>query len=119
MRRSIASTLLLLMLAALLPPVAVANVGSPVPACCRAGGPHHCAAMAASLGTSGVRVEGQSCPYRKHLAFSVTAAPPPVTGAVAPADPHPFLHEFYPELFPSQSEQAHPERAPPPTSSMK
>jgi hypothetical protein len=118
MRRSIASTLLLLMVAALLAPAAVANVTSPVPACCRAGGPHHCAAMAASLGASGVRVEGQSCPYRKHLAFSISAAPPPATETIAPADPHPFLHEFYPELFVSQSQQAHPERAPP-SSSMK
>ncbi len=119
MRRSTAGTLLMMMLAALLAPAAVANVGSPAPACCRASGPHHCAAMPASLGASDVRVQGQSCPYRKHVAFSVSAAPPPVTGTVAPADPHPFLHEFYPELFLSQSEQAHPGRAPPPTSSMK
>ena len=119
MRRSTASTLLLLMLAALLAPAAVANVTSAVPACCRAGGPHHCAALAATLGPSGARVQAQSCPYRKHLAFSVSAAPPPVTEAIAPADPHPLLHEFYPALFLSQSEQAHPERAPPPTSSMK
>ncbi len=119
MRRSTASTLLLLTLGALLAPTAVANVSTPVPACCRAGGSHHCAAMALSMGTSGVRIQGQSCPYRKHLAFSVSAAPPPATQTVAPADPHPFLHEFYPELFLSQSEQAHPGRAPPPTSSMK
>jgi hypothetical protein len=61
----------------------------------------------------GTQLRGDSCPYRKRLAFSPSAAPQAVTDAVASADPHPFLHEFYPELTLSQGEQPHPERAPP------
>ncbi|MGC2321565.1 MAG: hypothetical protein WA463_02940 [Terriglobales bacterium] len=111
MRRSTASALLLLMLAGLLAPAAVATVTDPIPACCRAGGPHHCSAMPPISG--GIQIQGQSCPYRKPLMFSGSAAAPPATGTVAPADPHPFLHEFYPELFVSAAEPPHPGRAPP------
>lgn len=114
MRRSTASALLLLMLAGLLAPAAVATVTDPIPACCRAGGPHHCSAMRPISG--GTQIQGQSCPYRKPLVFSGSAAPPPTRGTVASADPHPFLHEFYPELFVSPGEQPHPARAPPLTS---
>jgi hypothetical protein len=116
MRRSTAITLLLLMLAAFLAPAALATATSPLPACCRAAGRHHCSALAPS---GGVQIQGESCPYRKPLVFSASAAPPPATESVTPADAHPFLHEFYPERFVSQGEQPHPERAPPQPSSLK
>jgi hypothetical protein len=51
--------------------------------------------------------------------FAASLAPPPATQGVTPADAHPFLHEFYPELFISQGEQPHPARAPPQPSSLK
>jgi len=113
MRRSTASTLLLLMLAAMLTPVALATTADALPACCRAGGPHHCSAMITDSSGSGPRFRQQSCPYRKPLAFSRSAAAPAASVAIAPADPHPFQHEIYPELFISPAEQWHPERAPP------
>ena len=119
MRRFTTSALLLLMLAGLLAPAAVATAVNPIPACCRAGGPHHCTAMISGLSGRETQFQGQSCPYRKPLVFSGSAAPPRASVAIAAADPHPFLHEFYPELFVAQGEQPHPERAPPPTSSMK
>ena len=113
MRRLTAITLLLLMLVAFVAPVAAATVTSPLPGCCRAGGPHHCSAISVSMVPSGVRVQGQSCQYRKHLAFSVSAAPPAATETVALANAHRSLDGFYCELFVSQNEQPHPERGPP------
>ena len=117
MRRAATTTLLLLMLGVWLAPVALAAVTNPLPACCRAGGPHHCSAMVASRG--GIQFQGPSCPYRKHPAFFSSVAIAPGSTAVAAADPQPFLHEFYPELFVSRGEQPHPERAPPTAPSMK
>jgi hypothetical protein len=116
MRRSTAITLLLLMLAAFLAPAALATATNPLPACCRAAGRHHCSAMAPS---GGVQIQEQSCPYRKPLVFAASAAPPPASQIIAPAGAHPFLNEFYPELFVSQGEQPHPERGPPQQSLLK
>ncbi len=110
MRRSTATALLLLMLAAFGAPAALATATTPTPACCRAAGQHHCSAMAPS---GGVQIQGQSCPHRKPLAFSGSAAPPPAAETVAPADTHPFPVEFHPESFVVRGEQPHPERAPP------
>ena len=119
MRRSTATTLLLLMLAAFLAPAALATATNPLPACCRAAGPHHCSAMAASMVPSGVRVQAQSCPYRKPLAFSGSAATPRATQTVALAGAHSFLGEFYSEVFISHREPSHSQRGPPPASSAK
>jgi len=114
MRRSTASALLLLMLAAIFAPVALGTTANALPACCRAGGPHHCSAMITVPSGRGPQLRQQSCPYRKPLAFSGSAAALVASVAIAPADPHPFLHEFYPELFVSPAEQPHPQRGPPP-----
>jgi len=119
MRRPISILLLVLMLAALIAPVAVATVTAPTPACCRAGGRHHCSATAASLVPSGIRLQGQSCPYRKHLAFSVSAAPPPAAETVAPVGAHSVLHQFYSEVFISRRELPHSQRGPPHASAVK
>ncbi|HYN16295.1 MAG TPA: hypothetical protein VES66_10970 [Terriglobales bacterium] len=113
MRRSTATTLLLLILAAFLAPAALATATNPTPACCRTTGPHRCSATVPGGTDTGLQVQGQSCPYRKPLTFSGSAAPPPAAETVAPADAHPFLNDFYHELFVSQGERPHPERAPP------
>jgi ABC-type phosphate transport system substrate-binding protein len=113
MPRSTATALLLLMLAAFLAPAALATATNPTPACCRTTGPHRCSATVPGGTDTGLQVQGQSCPYRKTLTFSGSAAPPPVTETVALADARPSLNDFYPELFVSQDEQPHPERAPP------
>ena len=119
MRRSTATTLLLLMLAAFLAPAAVATVTNPTPACCRAGGRHHCSAMVPSGTEGSTQFQGQSCPYRKHLALSGSAATPPATQTVAPAGAHSFLNQFYSEAFVSHREPPHSQRGPPPASAVK
>ncbi len=118
MRRSTATALLLLMLAAFLAPAALATVTTLTPACCRAAGPHHCSAMAASR-SQRAQVQAQSCPYRKPLALSGSAATPPATQTVALADAHSFLGEFYSEVFVSHREPPHSQRGPPPASAVK
>jgi len=101
------------MLVAFLAPAALATTANPLPACCRVRGRHHCSAMTASMVPGGARVQGQSCPYRKPVAFSVSVAPPPATGRVVLADAHPFSNEFHPELFASRGELAFSQRGPP------
>ncbi len=119
MRRSTATALLLLMLAAFLAPAAVATVTNPMPACCRAAGPHHCSAMVPSGPEDGAQFRGDSCPYRKPVAFSGSAATPPATQTVALAGAHAFLNDFYSEVFVSHCEAPHSQRGPPPASSVK
>jgi len=111
MRRSVAITLLLLMLAAFIAPAALAATTSMLPACCRAGGRHHCA-MTVPSGAD-TQVKAQCCPYRKHLAFSGSAAAPPATQAMAPAAAHSFLNDYYSEVFLSHRESPHSQRGPP------
>jgi len=111
MRRSVAITLLLLMLAAFLAPAAMATVTAPMPACCRARGAHHCATMVPSSGDT--QVKGQCCSYRKHLAFSGSAATPAARQAIAPATAHSFINDYYSEVFLSHRESPHPQRGPP------
>lgn len=117
MRRSVAIALLLLMLAAFLAPAALANAANPLPACCRAGGRHHCSAMLPISG--GIQIRGQSCPYRKHLAFTASVAAPPVAATVAPDEARSFSNQFDPRFSISHRESPHSQRAPPPASSMK
>jgi len=118
MRRPTATTLLLLMLAAFLAPAAVATVTTPTPACCRAAGPHHCSAMVSGP-EGGAQFQGHSCPYRKPVALSESAATPRATQTVALAGAHSFLNEFYSEVFVSHREPPHSQRGPPPASSVK
>jgi hypothetical protein len=114
MRRWAAIPILILMVASFLAPAVLASVTAPTPACCRVGGQHHCSA---SIETTGVQLRGQGCPYRKALSFSRSAATYEVVQPIAPADAHPFLHEFYPDLFVSSAHRTHPQRGPPQTSS--
>lgn len=119
MRRPTATTLLLLMLAAFLAPAALATATNPMPACCRAAGPHHCSAMVPSGTKGGTQFQGHSCPYRKPVALSGSAATPRATQTVALAGAHSFLNQFYSEVFISHREPPHSQRGPPPASSVK
>jgi hypothetical protein len=120
MRRSTATALLLLMLAAFLAPAALATVTILTPACCRAAGPHHCSAMAPSGPEGGAQFQAHSCPYRKPVALSGSAAPPPAIQTVALAGAHSFPGEFYSsEVFISHRERPHFQRGPPPAFSVK
>jgi len=116
MRRFTAITLLLLMLAAILAPAAVATVTAPTPACCRAAGAHHCSAMVAGTTGGETRLQGQSCPHRKPIACSGSAAPPPTAETVAPAGAHAFSNDLHPEFFVSHRELPYSQRAPPDSS---
>ena len=60
MRRAISVSVLVILLTSVLVPLAQANV-SWVPACCRAGGEHHCTGMA---GMDGFQSVASKCPYR-------------------------------------------------------
>jgi hypothetical protein len=119
MRRSTATALLMLMLAAFLAPAALATVTTPTPACCRAAGPHHCSAMVPSGPAGGAQFQGHSCPYRKPVALSGSAATPRAIQTVALAGAHSFLNTFYSEAFISRREPPHSQRGPPPASAVK
>jgi hypothetical protein len=119
MRRSTATALLLLMLAAFLAPAAAATLTNPLPACCRAGGRHHCSAMVPGGSEGGAQFQRHSCPYRKHLALSRSAATPRATQTVALAGTHSFLNIFYSGVFLSHREPPHSQRGPPPASAVK
>lgn len=60
MRRGVSSALLLVVLAVVLAPLALAGPAS-VPACCRADGKHHCMGMKE---LDGFRSQPGRCPYR-------------------------------------------------------
>ena len=119
MRRSTATTLLLLMLAASLAPAAVATATNPMPACCRAVGPHHCSAMVLISTEGGAQFQGHSCPYRKPVALSGSAATPRAIQTVVLAGAHSFLNQFNTGTLISRREPPHSQRGPPPASSVK
>jgi hypothetical protein len=60
MRRGVSISVLVVLLASVLTPLAEANVSS-VPVCCRAGGQHHCTGVA---GMDGFHSLPSKCPYR-------------------------------------------------------
>jgi hypothetical protein len=66
MRKLAASSILFLILGPLLTPVISAAAPSPLPACCRRGGAHHCSMMAEVLTASGNAFRGSNpCPMRQ------------------------------------------------------
>ena len=87
MRRSVSIALLLMILAPLLAPAALASVANPLPACCRGNGKHRCSVMARlrpsnqdqNTGPT-VRSATEPCPYR-----SMLFAPGPADALGAPA----------------------------------
>ena len=77
MKRGVSTAILLVMLATVLAPLALASPAS-VPACCRAGGKHHC--TMGTMGMDGFRSQACQCPYR--------FAPAVTTGIAALAAVH-------------------------------
>src|SRR5664279_2617437 len=66
MRRGVSIATLLVILASVLAPLAQAQSPT-LPACCRAGGKHHCDGSMGNSESVGFKSSAKSCPYR-HLA---------------------------------------------------
>lgn len=69
MRRGISIAVLLVILTSIFAPMAQALTVA-VPACCRAGGKHHCSASMGNSGPAGFKSAQEICPYRHHAALT-------------------------------------------------
>jgi hypothetical protein len=69
MRRIVSTAVLLVLLTATLAPLMQAGVSS-LPACCRAGGKHHCEMSMGTPGFAGFKSAPEVCPYRIHAAVT-------------------------------------------------
>ena len=80
MRRLVANSLLLLFLGMFIAPAfTAATTSSPLPACCRRGGAHHCAMMAMLISEEGTSFRSVNpCPmqHQGQLGPTVAIAPP-------------------------------------------
>ena len=72
MRRGVSIATLLMILASVLAPLAQAQ-SSTLPACCRAGGKHHCDGSMGSLESVGFKAVPETCSYRHHAAVTSEA----------------------------------------------
>ena len=112
MRRGVSTAVMLVMLASVLAPLALASPGS-VPACCRADGKHHCMGMKEM---DGFHSQPGRCPYRVtpavtkgiaalasvQLPVSIFAAESKTAALVSP-DPIPVAFDFVPQRGPPLS----------------
>ena len=106
MRRTIAITALLVVMAAVLAPMAQATIGAKSHACCLR--QHHGAATMSALG-SGDSGQHACC----SAATLLTSAAPARAAGVKPLPTHPFITEFYPDADSSDSTPRQANRAPP------
>src|SRR5581483_8778579 len=110
MLRVVASTLLLVILASLgLPAATTTNL----PACCRAGGAHHCMAMRllSSAGDHFI-TQRDGCP-NVHPDVLPHFARPQGREIPTSEETHPFLQEFVPGFLAAHSDLSRSDRAPP------
>lgn len=117
MRRSLSSALVVVLWAASVMPSALGALVPPVPACCRRGGVHHCAAMV-NLDPVGTPrfLPAHNCPFRAKVSLisSHLADFPNISPGSAPL---PFLalhlNPAHSAELPQFSPYAHHGRAPP------
>lgn len=107
MRRSFASLLLLVLVAAMFAPLAHASLGKPAHACCVRR--HHGGGKAASSSAPAESSRHACCT----LALERVAAPAAPPLAARPAAAHPVIEEFYPALESQDALARESERAPP------
>jgi hypothetical protein len=69
MRRAVSISVLLVILTSILAPMAQAR-SSNVPACCRAGGKHHCDGSMGASGSFGFKSAPETCSYRHQAAVT-------------------------------------------------
>ena len=69
MRRAVSISVLLVILTSILAPMAQAR-SSNVPACCRAGGKHHCNGSMGTSGSFGFKSAPETCSYRHQAAVT-------------------------------------------------
>lgn len=69
MRRSVSIAVVMVILASALAQFTQVQ-SSTVPACCRAGGKHHCGRSMRAEGSVGFKAEPESCPYRHPAAMT-------------------------------------------------
>jgi hypothetical protein len=79
MRRGSSILVVIVLLAGIIAPVALATPAA-VPACCRVGGNHHCEMSLKSAGLAGLSSVPESCPYRDNIAVASESAALIATG---------------------------------------
>src|SRR5450755_5063309 len=78
MRRGVSIAVLMVILTSVLAPMAQAR-SSTLPACCRAGGTHHCDGSMGSSESVGFKAVPETCSYRHHAAVTSEAVALPAT----------------------------------------
>ena len=112
MRRAVSSTLLLLLVAPL-GLLALRTTQRDLPACCRAGGAHHCTAMLQPFtGADRVIAQRERCPYA-HPAVLPHPARTQNSHIPMAGEAHPFLQEFVPGIRGTAKDDSHADRGPP------
>ncbi len=113
MRRLLASSLLLMFAIVLVSAPAAASLTSGLPACCRAGGAHHCAGVPSNSPGPGFASQPAACPYSQPVLVTHAARPESRAAVSDSLEAHPFIMEFVPQPPPAQSENRHADRGPP------